>query len=167
MLNVHHKTVQRWLAETNEIKKNVPLLVKAAAKERATIRRKARKEGYSPPQVAVQPPSRRMTRIDPFDPKGERLIWDTQIAYEVKVLPEEDMLGILGEYRRRALALGKKSVSNVRFLIEFTPSPDYPRGKKQTEPRSLKGRATPKQLIDEARKQGAILEMRVIDPSLK
>lgn len=163
-LGVHHETVRRWLQGTNQITKNREQLVRAASRERTAITRRAKAEGYSPPSVAVQPPSHRMTRIDPRDPKHERLIYDESIAFDIAKTPTDDVLEILNEYRQRAIELGRPS--DVRFLVRFTPTPDYPRGRKLTEPTSITGRTAPERILADARRQGAIFEMRVIDPEL-
>jgi len=104
MLNASVRSVRRWKNEGVKPKRveTVRAVYQAANNARKSLQRQARKERAPLPRVAVPPRVKRVTRIDPSDPRARRRISSDTVAYDVRNMTVDQIRAILRYLRDTA-----------------------------------------------------------------
>jgi len=111
------RTIRRWKNEGGTPAAFHDRVANRILKDgRATRRRMVRQHGEAiPPGVAVPPPIRRITRIDPSDPKRKRRVASDTLEADTEKLRADDLLQLLIGYRDRANRRGQRA--GFRFTV--------------------------------------------------
>jgi hypothetical protein len=120
-------TRERNKLRTVDVKKSIRQANETIKKERynSELPKKPRgKSTYRAPDVPVVPPSQRLTRLDPSDPKLKRRMWSDVISFDVEKLAIDHIIDLLIYYRDRLtysvniiyrVPRGKSSLGGQRY----------------------------------------------------